>query len=101
MTAKTISELVQPATSALREYLFSVRIVLPATHSLLARSQHRAPEAQGRYRSKLRAGLCASRIATAANVGLRYLETCSCFLRIPYPTGWVSQIGSTRLESWN
>src|SRR2546429_8409984 len=102
MTAKTISELVQPATSVLRECLFSVRIALPATHSLLARSRRLAHGAPGLYRSKLRAGLCASRIATALNgAGLRYLATCSCFLRIPYPIGWVSRIGSTRLESWN
>src|SRR5260370_34461985 len=100
MTSKTISELVQPATSALRECLFSVRIVLPATHSLLARSQHHAPDAQGRYRSKLRAGLCASRIARGVNdAALRYLATCSCFLRIPSPTGWASLIGPTRFDS--
>src|SRR5690348_5437974 len=100
MTTKTISELDQPATSALRECLFSVRIVLPATHSLLARSPRHAPEAQGLYRSKLRAGLCVSRIARVIDdAGLRYLATCGCFPRIPCPTGWVFLIGSTRLES--
>src|SRR5258706_4152841 len=102
MTAKTISELVQPATSVLRECLFSVRISLPATHSLFARSRHLAHGAPALYRSKLRAGLYGSRIASAVNgAGLRCLATCSCFLRIPYPTGWVSLIESTRVESPN
>src|SRR5260370_37197979 len=102
MTVKTISELVQPAISVLRECLFSVRIALPATRSLLARSRRLAHEAQGLYRLKLRGGLCASRIARAINgAGLPCLATCSCFLRIPYPTGWVFRIESTRTEYSN
>src|SRR6266478_10253831 len=101
MTAKIISELVQPATSVLRECLFSVRTALPATHSSLARSRHLAHGAPGLYRSKLRGGLSASRIARAVRVGLRCLATCNCFLRTPYPTGWVFLIGPTRIESRN
>src|SRR5882762_9948586 len=98
MKAKTISELGQPATSVLRECLFSVRIALPTTHSLLARSRHRAHGAPDLYRSKLRAGLCGSRVHRA---GLLCSATCSCFPRMLYPIGWSDLIGPTRTESLN
>src|SRR5882762_511142 len=102
MKAKTISELVQPATSVLRECLFSVRIALPTTHSLLARLRRHAHGAPGPYRSKLRAGLSASRVARAADeAGLPYMVRCSCSLRMLYPIGWSDLIGPTRFEPLN
>src|ERR1700704_7066784 len=100
MKAKTISELVQLATSALRECLFSARIAPPMRHAAVARSRRRARGAPGPYRSKLRAGLCASKASRAwHDAGLRCLATCSCFLTMQYLTGWVDRIQSTRIES--
>src|SRR6267378_4649100 len=98
MKAKTISELVQPATSVLRECLFSVRIALPTTHGLPARSRRRGHGASDLYRSKLRAGLCGSRVQRA---GLRCLATCSYFPRTLYPIGWSDPIGTTTFELLN
>src|SRR4029077_12320851 len=97
MKAKTISELVQPATSVLRECLFSVRIALPTTHSLLARSRRRAHGAPGLYRSKLRGGLSASKVARVVEgAGLPCMATCGCFPRMLYPIGWSDLMGPTR-----
>src|SRR5258708_6125822 len=102
MKTKIISELVQPATSALRECLFSARIARPMMQGLAARSWRHAHGAPGPYRSKLRAGLCASKASRAWHgAGLRCLATCSCFLTMQYLTGWVDQIRLTRIESRN
>src|SRR5882672_12274379 len=102
MTAKTISEVVQPGTSALRECLFSARIAHPMTLSLVAKSRHRAHGAPGPYRSKLRAALCGSRLARALNgADLQCAATCSCFPRMLYPIGWIDLVRSARLEPRN